>query len=181
MIESANNVTELSDARDELRARIEASERRIAQRTVFDQAREAAQAATTYTRQNPIKVVSGAITIGLVLGLLSTPGRRAAASAVSSVASGTAKTVSAAAKKRSAALTGLLADAAIAYGIRVLNEALDRAHKEQEQSAQQETQPIETDAANGPETITDKPPLVRERARRRAERVVRNLTDRVRG
>ena len=46
-----------ADSRDALRARIEAAERRNADRTIADQAREAATAAVDYTRANPLTVI----------------------------------------------------------------------------------------------------------------------------
>ena len=76
-----------------LRAKIEASERRNAERTLADQAREAAEAATEYTRAHPLTVIGGAVAIGLLVGLATRPGRRVAtraAGAVGAAASGAA-------------------------------------------------------------------------------------------
>ncbi len=118
--------------RDELRAKIEASERRMAERTLADSAQEAAGAATDYVKQNPLTVLGGAIAVGLLLGAVSKPGRRAAkgaassaASAVAGAASSAAEGVGNAAKKRGTAFGSLLADALIAYGIKMIDEALD--------------------------------------------------------
>jgi len=66
------------DKRDELRAKIEASERRIQERTMADDARDAAVAARDYTRAHPLTVIGGAIGIGILIGLATPPGRRAA-------------------------------------------------------------------------------------------------------
>lgn len=120
------------EPRDELRAKIEASERRMAERTMADTAQEAAGAATEYVKKNPLTVLGGAIAVGLVLGALSKPGRRAAsgaagsaASAVGGAASSAAQGVGNAAKKRGGAFASLLADALIAYGIKMIDEAID--------------------------------------------------------
>jgi ElaB/YqjD/DUF883 family membrane-anchored ribosome-binding protein len=114
----------LSDAkRDALRARIEASERRIAQRTLADDARDMAQAAVDYTKANPLKVVGGAIAIGLIIGLLSSPGRRMASNAASGVAGGFSK----AARGGGAKIGMVLANALVAQGLRLLDDVLDGA------------------------------------------------------
>ena len=75
-----------TNARDELRAKIEASERRIAERTLADQAQEVAEAAVDYTRKNPLTVVAGAIALGVVIGAMTKPGRRAVQSAATGAA-----------------------------------------------------------------------------------------------
>jgi len=114
----------LSDAkRDALRARIEASERRIAQRTLADDARDMAQTAVDYTKANPLKVVGGAIALGLVIGLLSSPGRRMASNAASGVAGGFSK----AARSGGTKFGMVLANALVAQGLRLLDDVLDGA------------------------------------------------------
>jgi len=135
--------TENSDKRDALRAKIEANERRIAQRSLADEARAGAQAASRYTKENPLTVIGGAIAVGLLIGLLTKPGRKAAASAAtgaanaakgaaSSAIGGTANTVGKAAKKRSAALGTMVADTLVTYGAALIDEALSSAKAGQE-------------------------------------------------
>lgn len=183
-----------NDARDELRAKIEANERRIAERTLADEAREVASAATDYVKQHPLQVVGGAIALGLVLGLLSKPGRRAVgnaasgtAQAVSGAASGAAKTVSSAAKKRGTALGTLLVDALVAYGIKLLDEALDGARNGQDRledigdAATAKAREVKRDAEYVAGTAADKTRAMGQRTRRRATRAVRDLKDRVSG
>ena len=115
----------LEDAkRDALRARIEAGERRIAERTMMDDARDAAKAAADYTRANPGKVVAGALVLGLVIGLLTPPGRRAAASAAARVSGGASRAASTGQSKFSA----LLANALVTQGLQLLDEVLDGAN-----------------------------------------------------
>ena len=120
--------------RDALRAKIEASERRLANRTLADDTKEAAGAATKYVKENPMTVLGGAIVIGVVIGLMTTPGRRAAASAakgganaVGGAASGAARKVGTAAKSQTSKFGTLLADAMVAYGIKLIDNALDSA------------------------------------------------------
>lgn len=184
------------DARDELRAKIEARERRIAERTLADEAREAAGAATQYVKENPMQVVGGAIAVGLLIGLMTSPGRRAvgkAASgtadavtgAVTGAASGTAKSVGTAARKQSSRFGTLIADALVAYGVRLIDEALDagRAGKDAAEdfsdAATAKAREVRRDAEYAAGTAADKTRAMGQRTRRRATRAVRDLADRV--
>lgn len=181
-----------TNPRDELRAKIEASERRIAQRTLADQARDAAEVATDYAKANPLKVVGGAVIAGLVVGAMTKPGRRVVksaatgtAGAVSGAASGAARTVSSAAKKRSSAFTALVADAVIAYGIKFIDEAMSGARKGQDaiedvgDSASAKARELRREASYLAGSAADKSRNAARRTRRRAERAVRDLTNRV--
>lgn len=178
--------------RDELRAKIEASERRIAERGVADQAKEAAGAATTYVKENPLTVLGGAIALGLVVGMMTKPGRRAAksaatgaAGAVSGAASGAAKSVGDAAKARGSAFATLLADALVAYGIKLIDDALDSSRTGRERledlgdSASAKTRELKRDAEYVAGTTVDKTRTLARRTRRSAERAVRDIKDRV--
>ena len=181
-----------TDKRDELRAKIEASERRIAERTVADQAKEAAGAATTYVRKNPFTVLGGAIALGLVVGLLTKPGRNAArnaatgaAGAVGGAASGAARSVGNAAKARGSAFGTLLADALVAYGIKLIDDALDSARTGRDKledlgdEAAAKSREVRRDADYLAGTAADKTRTMARRTRRKAERAVRDLKDRV--
>jgi len=193
-----------AEKRDALRTKIEASERRIAERTLAEQAAEAAQAATDYARANPLKVVGGAIVVGVAIGLMTNPGRAAAhkaasgaASAVGNAASGTANAVSNAAagagkaasnavKSRGSVFIGLVTDALVAYGIKFIDQALDGAKNGQDRiedlsdSATAKAREIRRDASYAVGTAADKTRTTARRSRRRAERAIRDLTERVR-
>lgn len=188
MSSDSNSVT----PRDELRAKIEASERRIAERTLGEQAQEVAGAATEYVKKNPLTVLGGAIAVGLVIGALSAPGRRVArsaatgaADAVGTAASGAAKTVGNAAKSRGTAFGSLLADALVAYGVKLIDEALDGARTGQDKiedigdSATAKARELRRDASYFAGSAADKGRAATRKTRRRAERVVRDLTDRI--
>lgn len=196
-----DTTSEISDdRRDALRQKIEASERRIAERTFADQAREAADAALVYTKENPLKVVGGAIAVGLLIGLMTSPGRRVArsaatgvaaaasgaASAVGNAASGTAKTVSNAASKGTSRVNSLFTDTLIAYGMKVIDEIMDGARAGQDRleglgdSATAKARELRRDASYLAGSAADKGRAATRRTRRRAERAVRDLTDRVR-
>ncbi|MDJ0977536.1 MAG: hypothetical protein QNI87_03290 [Erythrobacter sp.] len=183
-----------SEPRDELRAKIEARERRIAERTLADQAREATETATQYVKQHPLQVVGGAIALGLVIGLLTKPGRRAAgnaasgtAKAVGGVATGAANSVGKAAKKRSRDVGTLLMDSLVAYGIRLIDEILDgtRAGKDALEdlgdSAAAKARSAKRDAQYAAGTAADATRTVTQRTRRRAARAARDLRNRVSG
>ncbi len=181
-----------SEPRDELRAKIEASERRIAARTIADDAREAANAATEYVKAHPLQVVGGAIAAGLVIGLMTAPGRKAAtgaatgaANAVGGAASGAAKSVSTAAKKQGSRFGSLIADALVAYGIKLIDDALDGARTGKDKAedfsdaATAKARVVKRDVEYAAGTAADKTRAVGERTRRKARRAVRNLADRV--
>jgi hypothetical protein len=129
--------------RDSLRARIEAAERRNAERSLADQAREAASAAADYTRANPLTVIGGALALGLAIGLLTAPGRRvagnvagkvAASGAVSGAAGRASSGVKGLAARGGARLGTMLGEAAVAYVMTQIDEALDAARDGQDRA-----------------------------------------------
>ncbi len=128
-----------SPPRDSLRARIEAAERRNAERSLADQAREAAEAATDYARAHPLAVVGGALALGLLVGLATRPGRQVAAraaGAVSAAASGAAGGATSGVRELAARggsrLGALIGNALMAYAMQVIDEVLDNARAGQE-------------------------------------------------
>ncbi len=178
--------------RDELRIKIEANERRIAERSVAESVGEAAQAAVDYTKANPLKVVGGAIAVGLAIGVMTSPGRRvagaaasSAANAVGGAASGAAKGVSSAAKAQTSKLSPLIADAVVTYGMKLAEEVLSGARAGQDKfedlsdDAAAKARKIRREAGYAAGTATDKSRDVARRTRRRAERAVRDLTEKV--
>ena len=128
-----------SPPRDSLRARIEAAERRNAERSLADQAREAAAAATDYARAHPLAVVGGALALGLLVGLATRPGRKVAAraaGAVTAAASGAASSATSGVKELAASggskLGALIGNALMAYAMQVIEEVLDGTRAGQE-------------------------------------------------
>ncbi|MBD2841914.1 hypothetical protein [Erythrobacter rubeus] len=186
------NTPAVADKRDELRAKIEASERRIEQRTLADQAKEAAGAATNYAREHPLTVLGGAIAVGLVVGAMTSRGRRAArgaavgtVNAVNSAARSTKDAVGNASTKQVSRFGTLLADAITAYGIKLIDDALDTAQAGQDKledlgdSASSKARQLRRDAEYYAGTAADKGKQVTRRTRRRAGRAVRDLKDKV--
>lgn len=110
-----NNVTPISadsklsdeQKREQLRARIEAGEQRNEERSLADQAKDAADSVLEFTRKHPLAVVGGVLVVGLAIGAMTRPGRRLG--------------------RRGGVLAGLAADAALAYGARMVDTVLDGA------------------------------------------------------
>ncbi|MEM7690644.1 MAG: hypothetical protein AAF291_16645 [Pseudomonadota bacterium] len=185
-----------TEPRDALRAKIEARERRIAERTLAEEARDAAEVASEYVKQHPLQVIGGAVALGLLIGLMTKPGRRAVgnaasgtANAVSGVASGAssgaAKKVGSAAMSQSSRFATLVADAIVAYGIKLIDDILDgaRAGKEKAEdlsdAASATARTAKREAAHAAGTAADKTRAMGQRTRRRATRAVRNMADRI--
>ncbi|MEL7445952.1 MAG: hypothetical protein AAGK02_09075 [Pseudomonadota bacterium] len=191
------------EERDELRAKIEARERRIAERTLGDSAKEAADAAVNYTREHPLKVVGGAIIIGVLIGLMTKPGRRAAGAATSraagfasnvtqsaataagNAADGAKRAVGGVAKKRSAAVGSLIADAIIAYGIKFIDEAMSTKRAGQDliedagDTATAKARELRREAGFMAGTAADKTRSVSRKASRTASRAMRDIKGKV--
>lgn len=130
-----------ADGRDGLRARIEAAERRNAERSLANQARAAADAAVDYTRANPLKVIGGAVAVGLVIGLLTRPGRQVAGKALHGAGEAiSGATASAGAGVKSMAARGgsrlgrLLGEAALTYAMTLIDDAIENARNAQERA-----------------------------------------------
>jgi len=190
--------------RDALRQKIEANERRIAERTLGEQAKEAAQAAVEYTRANPLTVIGGAVVVGIAIGLMTSPGQRVAgkaASSAASVASGAATkvgdaasnaagaaadTVKNAAKDRTSAFWTLIADALVGYVIKLIDGTLGGPNAGKDKledlgdSAAAKARTLRREASYLAGSAADKGRTATRRTKRRAERAVRDLTDRVR-
>ncbi len=194
MTETNLMTTETADKRDELRAKIEASERRIAERTFADEARDAAGIATKYAKDNPLTVVGGAIAAGLLIGLMTRPGRRVVknaatgtVAAVGGAASGTAKSVKTAAKTGGGAMSALFGDALVAYGVRIIDEVMDGARAGQDKledfgdAASASARKVAREANYVAGSTADKSRALSKKTGRRAGRVIRDLTKRMGG
>jgi len=180
------------DKRDALRAKIEASERRNAERTLADQAREAAEAATEYTRAHPLTVIGGAVVIGLLVGLATRPGRRVAtraAGTVGTAASGAASSAAAGVKGVAARggtqLGTLIGDAALAWIMKLVDELLETARAGQDKvedlgdDAGSAARRVRRDATQVVEAATDSARHTARKARRKATRAVRDTVDKI--
>lgn len=170
--------------RDSLRAKIEAAERRNAERTLADDAREAAQAAADYTRAHPLTVIGGALAAGLVIGLLTRPGRRVARRMVNS-ASGAASSASSSVKgitNRGGSRIGtMFGEALIAYIMTVADEVMETARTGQEKAAQlgdaagAQTRKFKTGAVDAADSAAANSRNFARKTRDQTERVVKDL------
>lgn len=200
----AQNTSADDVKRDALRQKIEANERRIAERTLGEQAKETVDAAVDYTRENPLKVIGGALAVGLAIGLMTQPGQRVAGKAAVSAASAAtgaaskvggaassaagvaADTVKTAAKDRTSAVWTLIADALVGYAIKWIDDTLGGPNAGKDaledlgDSAAAKARTLRREASHLAGSAADKSRNATRRTKRRAERAVRDLTDRVR-
>ncbi|MEL6876732.1 MAG: hypothetical protein AAGL68_01370 [Pseudomonadota bacterium] len=185
-------MSDLVEKRDELRAKIEASDRRNAKRSLGDDAREAASAAGEFIKRHPGVAMGGAVATGLAIGLMTKPGRRVARNAAKGVATGVKKGADgvksasvSGAKKRSSQVMSLLGDAIIAYGIKVIDSALDTAQRGQDtiedlsDAGTAKARELKRDAGYAVGSAGDTTRAISRRATRKAGRAVRDLKDRV--
>lgn len=180
--------------RDALRARIEAAERRNAERSLADQARDAASSAAEYTRAHPLTVIGGALALGLVIGLLTRPGRQVAGRALQ----GAGETISGAASSASAGARGLaarggsrlaamLGEAAVAYVMTLIDEVVEAARSGQERAedlgdvAGAKARKLSAEAGEAAGSAADSTRALARRTRAAALGVVRDIRDRARG
>ncbi|MEQ5786727.1 hypothetical protein J3454_02340 [Erythrobacter sp. NFXS35] len=183
-----------TDKRDALRAKIDAAERRNAERSLADQAREAASAAADYTREHPLTVLSGAVVLGLLIGLATRPGRRVAtraAGAVGAAASGAAGSAASGVKGLTARggtrIGTLMNDAALAYVMKLIDDVMDAARSGQDRiedlgdEAEATARRIRRDAAHAIGTAADTTRGAARKSRRKTARVVRDTVNKVKG
>ncbi len=104
-----------AEKREALRGKIEAGERRNAERSFAEQAKAAADGALDYVKANPLKAVAGVTVAALLIGAMTRPGRRAG--------------------RKAGALAGVATEAALAYGLGLLESAGSAASKGQDKLA----------------------------------------------
>lgn len=108
-----------AEKREALRGKISEGQQRNSQRSFADQAKQAADGALEYVKANPLKTVAG-VTIGaLLIGALSRPGRRAGRKAA----------------EKTSAFATIATEAALAYGLGLLETAGTAASKGQDKLA----------------------------------------------
>lgn len=181
-----------ADKRDALRAKIDAAERRNAERSLADQAREAASAAADYTRDHPLTVISGALVAGLLLGLATRPGRRVAtraAGAVGAAASGAASSAASGVKGLTARggtrIGTLVGDAALAYVMKLIDDVVDAARSSQDRiedlgdEAEATARRVRREAVHALGTAADTTREAARKSRRKTTRVVRDTVKKV--
>ena len=166
MSETANtNVTPISadsrltdaEKRDQLRARIEAAEERNESRSFADQAKDVAESAVDFAKKHPIATVAGAITVGLAIGAMTRRGR--------------------ALGRRGGSLAAYAADAAIAYGLTMLEGAGDK-FEDLSDAAGTQARRIKRDAGYRLDSMSDGLRSTGRKASRKSSRAYRDLKGR---
>lgn len=112
----SNAPTTDTQKRDELRAKIEAGESRNADRSLSEQARAVADDAVAFVKANPLKSVAAVAVGALLVGAMTRPGRRAG--------------------RKAGAMAGVATEAALAYGLGLLEAASGAASKGQDSLAE---------------------------------------------
>lgn len=163
--------SKLSDAqkRDQLRAKIEAGEKRNDARTFTDQAKNAADSALEFARKHPAAIVGGAIVAGLAIGAMTRPGRRAGRQAA----------------QRGSALAAIASQAALALGSRLLDRVTEGAElagdrfEDFSDSAATKARGLQRDASYKLEGMGDALRTSGRKAGRKGSRAYRDLRNRL--
>lgn len=108
-----------AEKREALRGKIAASERRNAERSFADQAKAAADGALDYVKANPLKAMAGVAVGALLIGAMTGKGRKAGKKAGA----------------KAGALATVATEAALAYGLGLLETAGSAAGKGQDKLA----------------------------------------------
>lgn len=154
-----------AEKREALRAKIEAGEARQAERSLSEQAKDAADGALEFVKANPIKSVA-AVAIGAVLiGAMTRPGRKAG--------------------KRAGRLASAATDAALAYGLSLLDAGKDAAETGQDRladlsrSARKNAREWQDYAAREGNELSDYLIGAAKRSGKRASRTIDELRNRI--
>lgn len=106
-----------TEKREELREKIEAGERRNAERGLSDYARDARDSATSFVKEHPFATVAGGLAIGVIIAaMVPGPGRRLRKQATA----------------RGTALAAMLTELGMAYGSSLLDSLGDAARTGQD-------------------------------------------------
>lgn len=154
-----------AEKREALRGKIEAGERRNAQRSFGDQAKAAADGAIDYIKANPLKAVAGVAVGALLIGAMTRPGRRAG--------------------RKAGALASVATEAALAYGLGLIEAASGAASKGQEKLADlggtvgDKARAWQKEAAKEGSELSDYLLGVAKRSGKRAGRTIDELRNRI--
>lgn len=154
---SADSKLSDQEKRDQLRARIQAGEQRLEERNFADQARDAADTAVAFVKKHPVATVAGAVTIGLAIGAMTRRGR--------------------ALGRRGGSLAGYAAEAAMAYGLSMIQGAGDRV-EDLSDVAGTKARGLKRDAAYRFDAMSDSLRTTGRKASRKGARTVRDLRSR---
>ncbi len=161
-----NNITPISadskltdqEKRDQLRARIEAGEKRQEERSFLDQAKDAADSAVDFAKRHPVATVAGAIAVGLAVGAMTRRGRELG--------------------RRGGSLASYATDAAIAYGLSMIEGAGDK-FEDFGDAAETQARRLKRDAGYRLDSMGDSIRSSGRRASRKSKRGYRDLRARL--
>lgn len=161
-----NNITPISadskltdqQKRDQLRARIEAGERRQEERGLLDQAKDVADSAVDFAKRHPVATVAGAIAVGLTVGAMTRRGRELG--------------------RRGGSLASYATDAAIAYGLSMIEGAGDK-FEDFGDAAETQARRLKRDAGYRLDSMGDTIRSSGRRASRKSKRSYRDLRARL--
>lgn len=163
---ASTNVTPISadsqltdqEKRDQLRARIEAGEKRHQQRSFADQAKDVADNALEFAKTHPVATIAGGIAIGLAIGAMTRRGRDLG--------------------RRGGAWANVAGETALAYALAKLENLGDRAEDFGDE-AEKQARRLRRDAAHRLDNASDALRASRRRARRTSSRALRDLSARL--
>lgn len=161
-----NNITPISadskltdqEKRDQLRARIEAGEKRQEERSFLDQAKNVADSAVDFAKRHPVATVAGAIAVGLAVGAMTRRGRELG--------------------RRGGSLASYATDAAIAYGLSMIEGAGDK-FEDFGDAAETQARRLKRDAGYRLDSMGDSIRSSGRRASRKSKRGYRDLRARL--
>ena len=161
-----NNITPISadskltdqEKRDQLRARIEAGEKRQEERSFLDQAKDVADSAVDFAKRHPVATVAGAIAVGLAVGAMTRRGRELG--------------------RRGGSLASYATDAAIAYGLSMIEGAGDK-FEDLGDATETQARRIKRDAGYRLDSMGDSIRSSGRRASRKSKRGYRDLRARL--
>ena len=152
--------SQLSDEqkRERLRKRIEAGEKRNEDRSFADQAKDIADSAVDFAKKHPVATVAGAVVVGLAIGAMTRRGRELG--------------------RRGGSLASYAADAALAYGLSIIDEVGDK-FEDYTDAAGTQARRLKRDAAYRADSLGDALRSSGRKASRKSSRTVRDLKARV--
>jgi ElaB/YqjD/DUF883 family membrane-anchored ribosome-binding protein len=158
------------EKRETLREKIEAGERRNAERSLGDYAREARDGATSFVKAHPIATVAGGLALGVIVAsLVPGPGRRMRKKAAA----------------KGSALAAMLTELGIAYGTSLLDNLGDAARDGQDKledlghSVGDTARSLRREASHAASSAGDSARALRREAAKKAGRSIRDLRARM--
>ena len=146
------------EKREQLRARIEAGEKRKEERTFADQAKEAADGAIDFAKRHPVATVAGAVVVGLAIGAMTKRGRDLG--------------------RRGGSMAAYASEAALAAGLSFLQGAGDK-FEDFGDAVGTQARRLKRDAGYRLDTMSDSLKASRRKASRTSSRTYRDLRARL--